>query len=166
MNKLRLLLTEDCNRNCEGCCNKDWDLAALPVEINFSGYEMVMLTGGEPMLHPMSIVETVQIIREQNPAATIIMYTAKTDQYGLLLAVLTYIDGLTVTIHDKADWKPFLQFNKFISLHQRFRKLLRLNVFEQAGYAGFEFDRFWEVKKDIVWVKECPLPENEVFMKL
>ena len=28
-NILRLLLWEECNRTCQGCCNKDWDLSSL-----------------------------------------------------------------------------------------------------------------------------------------
>jgi len=31
MKKLRLLLFPDCNRNCAGCCNNDWDLDLLPM---------------------------------------------------------------------------------------------------------------------------------------
>ena len=29
--KLRLLLFEECDRDCPGCCNRDWDLRSLPV---------------------------------------------------------------------------------------------------------------------------------------
>lgn len=166
MKTLRLLLTENCNRNCEGCCNKQFDLVALPVETDFTQYDQVMLTGGEPMLHPMLVMETAKEIRRQNPTATIIMYTAKTDQAGLLDAVLNYVDGLTITIHEEADWEPLLRFNAGMTTDQRFRKLLRLNVFRDAGYAGFPFDRFWQVKKDIEWIDDCPLPDDEVFKRI
>jgi len=166
MKKLRLLLTEKCDRNCKGCCNNQYDLVALPVETDFTGYSEIILTGGEPMLRPLRIIETVKSIRKQNPTALIVMYTAKTDLPGLLRAVLNYLDGLTVTIHKGADWWPFLTFNSYMSMDQRFNKLLRLNVFEQAGYSGFSFERFWQVRKDIEWITDCPLPEGEVFKRV
>ena len=49
--KLRLLLLDDCNRNCPGCCNRDWDLQALPLCQDYTPYRLIMLTGGEPMLY-------------------------------------------------------------------------------------------------------------------
>lgn len=165
MKKLRLLITEDCNRNCAGCCNKDWDLAALPVETDYSGYDEIILTGGEPMLSPMLVWQVIREIREQNSDARIIMYTAKTDTIGLLF-LLDKLDGLTVTIHEKADWKPFLKFNRAMCLTGLFSMSLRLNVFREAGYHEFANNEFWIVKKDIEWIENCPLPENEVFKRI
>lgn len=46
MKKLRLLLHEECNRNCKGCCNKDWDLNALEIEDDFTDYDEILITGG------------------------------------------------------------------------------------------------------------------------
>ena len=66
--KLRLLLFEECGRNCPGCCNRDWDLQALPVCQDFTPYQIIMLTGGEPMLHPEIIHSAVTEIRRQTKA--------------------------------------------------------------------------------------------------
>ncbi|MBU1087771.1 MAG: hypothetical protein KKD05_09695, partial [Candidatus Omnitrophica bacterium] len=57
MKKLRLLLFTECNRNCNGCCNNDWDLKSLLNEHLFKEYSEILLTGGEPMLHPELILE-------------------------------------------------------------------------------------------------------------
>ena len=57
--KLRLLLFEECDRDGPGCCNRDWDLRSLPVCRDFTPYQVIMLTGGEPMLHPEIIREAV-----------------------------------------------------------------------------------------------------------
>lgn len=35
--KLRLLLFEECDRDCPGCCNRDWDLRSFPVCRDFIG---------------------------------------------------------------------------------------------------------------------------------
>ena len=69
MRKLRLLFTKDCNRNCPGCCNKDWDLDSLPVCTDFTPYDLVMITGGEPMLYPERLLHLIRRIREENPKA-------------------------------------------------------------------------------------------------
>ena len=69
MKKLRLLITEKCNRKCEGCCNLDWDLQNLPVCTSFKGYDEILLTGGEPQLEPVLILSTVEKIKQQNKTA-------------------------------------------------------------------------------------------------
>lgn len=62
MRKLRLLFTKDCNRDCPGCCNKDWDLDHLPVCADFKPYDLVMITGGEPMLYPERLLKLIRKI--------------------------------------------------------------------------------------------------------
>ena len=63
--KLRLLLFETCNRSCEGCCNKDWDLTSLSVCTDYTPYREILLTGGEPLLQPELVVQAIREIREQ-----------------------------------------------------------------------------------------------------
>lgn len=162
MKILRLLLFEDCNRNCAGCCNKDWDLKALPVCKSFSGFDMIILTGGEPMLRPEVIRETVQRIRRANKCP-IYLYTAKVDDTLRSLGVLGLVDGMTVTLHTSSDRKAFIRFSGAIPQHLR-TKSLRLNIFEEVGQVETDLS-FWEVKEQIQWLKNCPLPKNEVFMR-
>ena len=47
MTKLRLLVTEKCDRNCGGCCNKSFDLKNLPIfNIGDShNFKSIMITG-------------------------------------------------------------------------------------------------------------------------
>jgi hypothetical protein len=161
--KLRLLLTEKCNRKCRGCCNKEWDLKALPICNIFSGYDEVILTGGEPMLYPPLISLTVNRIRQQTKAP-IYLYTASCLEPYILLRVLDSIEGLTLTLHTKKDVEPFKDFNAHI-LRGADSKSLRLNVFRGVSLKGLDLSK-WEVKKNIVWIKNCPLPKDEVFMRV
>ena len=61
MKKLRLLLTENCNRECKGCCNTDWDIKNLPEisadEIINENFDLIMITGGEPLLYPHKLYQ-------------------------------------------------------------------------------------------------------------
>ena len=74
---LRLIITEECNRSCVGCCNNDFNLKNLPIVNMFKNYDKVIITGGEPMLYPDRVKQVISEVRLQNPEAKIIMCTAK-----------------------------------------------------------------------------------------
>lgn len=167
MKKLRLLMCNECNRNCNGCCNKGWDLDRLPVCLNFIGYDLIMLTGGEPMLRPNVVKYAIEVIREVNPHAKIIMYTAYRQDPMAVVHMLDRLDGITITLHEQEDLEPFLNLCELIVSTGRKEKFagksLRLNVFSNV-----KIDKMidgWEVKDNIQWIKNCPLPEGETFMR-
>ncbi len=163
--KLRLLLNKDCNRNCPGCCNKDWDVENLLVCHDYTPYGLIMLTGGEPMMHPDNIIKVVNEIRKQNETAKIVLYTAKVEG---LAYIMTYLDGVTLTLHTEKDVMPFQEFEREVFVKTTKDMSLRLNVFE--GIHGPDkwqenLNHDWKIKNNIHWIKNCPLPENEVFMQ-
>ena len=151
MKILRLLLFSSCNRTCAGCCNKQWDLDALPVVDDFSGYGMVILTGGEPMLAP-TLVATAALYIHTQTMAPIILYTARPEG---LPGVMPYLDGVTVTLHDQMDVPPFLELPKL-------NGSLRVNVFKGVDVPDVPG---WTMKRDMEWIENCPLPEDEVFLR-
>ncbi len=164
-NKLRLLLFEECNRNCKGCCNRDWNLKSLPIETDFHGYSEILLTGGEPMLNPVLIINTVKSIRDQNTAAKIYLYTAKVDNWQALLSVLHYVDGITVTLHRQSDVPPFLYLDSLL-YKKNFIGSFRVNIFRRVDANISIIKQHWKVKDNMEWVKNCPLPKDEVFKRL
>jgi len=164
MSKLRLIITDQCGRQCPGCCNKQFDLDSLPRVSDFTGYDMIMITGGEPMLNP---VRTLRIIRDIQVQAScpIIVYTAHVRNIDAVLMLLYFIDGLTVTLHDPVDVLPFNLFEQRLRKAYYFgwvprSKSLRLNVFR--GVRGYENWNGWQVKDNIEWIDPCPLPDDEV----
>lgn len=173
MKKLRLLLFSDCTKSCPGCCNKDWDLISLPICKSYDVFNEIILTGGEPMMNPSLIKKTVQEIRKQNSKAKIYMYTANVSVYDIY-ELFILLDGITVTLHDKSDVNPFINFVNNISTspYKELKKSLRLNVFQGVDLfenldSGENFDlKRWEIKDNIKWIKHCPLPQDEVFMRL
>jgi hypothetical protein len=160
VNKLRLLLTDVCNRNCRGCCNKLYDLKTLPVCTDFTCYDQILLTGGEPMLQPWLVVEAIGKLRRQTQSP-IYLYTADTTKPIMLLLILSLIEGITVTLHEPKDVEPFLALDPHI---QKEGKSLRLNVFKRSNYTPHNLTG-WVVKSDLSWIRYCPLPEGEVFMR-
>ncbi len=159
--KLRLILFEERPRNCAGGCNKDWDIKNLPVCSDFHGYQLIMLTGGEPMLCPGLVAKAVEQIRSQTNAP-IILYTALLTDKEALGKILDMIDGITVTLHDYEDVAPFQEFDRYYA--KRADKSFRLNVFDGIGYINCS-DR-WKIKSGITWIKDCPLPAGEVLMRM
>ena len=73
------------------------------------------------------------------------------------------VDGVTLTLHTQGDVAGFYRLNEKLLTARLEPKSLRLNVFK-----GIKVDVpiYWQVKWDIVWLKNCPLPSNEVFMRL
>ena len=164
MPKLRLLVTDKCNRSCQGCCNKQWDLANLPICKDFRGYDQILLTGGEPMLHIAQLINTIGTIRKQTNTP-IYLYTAKADHPTFLNVVLTLVDGITLTLHDKSDIEPFLALQEYLKYHKPESKSLRLNIFHPISLAPEQLVG-WQVKPDMIWIEDCPLPTDETFMRL
>jgi len=161
--KLRLVMFEECNRACEGCCNKDWDLNALEVAGSYSGYDLVMLTGGEPMLKPEAIIDITNKIRAETNAP-IYLYTAKSKRALDLIAILHCVDGVTLTLHEPYDVEPFVELNSLL-MKLGIECSYRLNVFKGVDISRVDTS-LWTVKDEIEWIKDCPLPEGETIQRL
>ena len=160
MRILRLILLTECNRSCEGCCNQDWDLEGLEQERDFTQYDQILITGGEPMLFPGQLRYTIEYIRKQTQAP-IYVYTAKVDDINATADILRLVDGMTVTLHEQDDLIPVVVFD--MMRHKEFKdKSMRLNVFK--GVKAPALSR-WQYKTDIEWIKDCPLPSNEVLRR-
>jgi len=170
--KLRLLLFKKCNRKCIKCCNKGWDLDTLETNNSYKGYSEILLTGGEPLLEPDLIQQIAIRIRVENKDAPIYVYTAKGDNIDDMIKVMSCVDGITFTLHEQKDVKPFIKLNDFMEkfLHLfdylgKRKKQLRLNIFEGVDVGDIDL-KLWKVKPNMKWIKNCPLPKDEVFKKL
>lgn len=160
MKKLRLLITKNCNKDCSGCCNKQWDLSKLPVCTSYAEYDEIMITGGEPMTEPLRVQRLIRAIRKENTFAKIILYT--TDLATVLFYCLDWmLDGLTVTIHDRYDARHFVESEREADFDESLS--LRLSIFKGISIGPLKYK--WKIKEDIEWIDPCPLPENEVFMR-
>lgn len=169
MKSLRLLFTEKCNRACKGCCNGQFDLKGLPTlsPKEVSQYETVMITGGEPLLYPDELITFVKYLKTHNPKIYIVIYTAKVDVRDDFLRLLREVDGITLTLHAMKDVKPFIKINDILGTFPELvkNKSMRLNIFKEVRTVN-PFIHSWKVKKDMEWIDNCPVPENEVFMRL
>lgn len=166
MKKLRLLITEQCNRNCKLCVNKQYNLAKLHVESHISKYKEIILTGGEPMLDVNYLIEVIEFIKDHVSVNTKIwLHTAKVDDIYATLSVLDLINGLTLTIHNDKDIPALVALDGelWCGSPRWKNKSFKLCMFE-----GIELPELnicnWDIHH-IKWLKDCPLPEGEVFKR-
>lgn len=171
MKKLRLLLFEKCDRRCPGCCNKDWDLQSLPalsvpdLMMRKYRFDEIILTGGEPLLEPELVEQLIYDIKEVTNVP-IILYTAKLNNCYVFFKILNLVDGITLTLHTQRDSLVFGMLNdRLLKVGNEAGKSLRLNIFKGIDTDGKDLS-MWKVKKDIVWIKDCPLPEGEELYRL
>ena len=161
MKKLRLLITKKCPKNCDGCCNKDWDLDSLETETSYAGYDEIMITGGEPMLTPGIVFKICGDIRKENKQARIIVYTALIERLAIINALLT-VDGITITLHTQEDADKFDKYRLAETLKLWLDNVsIRINIFKGICVSS-NLDQF-QVKSDIEWIKNSPLPKDEAF---
>jgi hypothetical protein len=168
MKKLRLLYTETCDRKCPDCCNKDWELDKLP---SFELYDAklfseILITGGEPMLYPIGVDHLCVQIKDRYPKVKIYIYTARTKDWNRYHEkLLKIVDGFTITIHDQQSADEFIGTEKYLrEFTDGYKGLsMRLNVFKGVTMS---YPEGFIVKDNITWIKDCPLPVNETFMKL
>ena len=172
MKTLRLICTYKCDRNCEGCCNKQDNFTPDNVpdfNLSYYDYDEIIMTGGEPMLFPDGIRGLASIAMCQNPEARMILYTAKTTPIDEFEHMLRYFDGITLTIHDQADVDDFLRLHFHLKRIQRWiqdnNKSMRLNIFKGVNVV-LQRGHFWHIKDNIEWIPDCPLPSNESIAKL
>jgi hypothetical protein len=158
--KLRLILFPECNRSCKGCCNNDYDLNGFEIHDSFEGYNTVLITGGEPMLNPEMVIKVCDDIRKVNSSTRIILYTAKSKRALDLIAMLNWVDGITLTLHEQYDVKAFEELNALMKGKDWIDKTLRLNVFSNVDFSGVDTTG-WTVKDGMEWIKDCPVPVGE-----
>jgi hypothetical protein len=166
--KLRLLVLEECERDCKGCCNKDYDLSKLEIAPHsYEEYDEVLLTGGEPMLVFNMLINLITHIKDTS-SAKIILYTSKLNKPGDLDYINRRVDGVTLTLHEPKD---LILFGRFYDEYVRQDYgSWRLNVFRGVDISPHLVDQLrqlgWDVRTDKEWIPNCPLPEGEEFKRL
>ena len=98
----RVIVTYDCPRHCENCCNEH--IGNVP-EVKFENllkYEELVITGGEPMLLAPRVVEMIHRLRANGYTGKIWLYTSciKTARWADR-EVLKEVDGITYTLHHR-----------------------------------------------------------------
>ena len=166
--KLRLLITPDCNRNCPQCCNKNFDLDALPQIAQadeFKKYDEIALTGGEPLLVYDKLRETIMYLREYGDyQGPLHLYTAMPGHEHIV--ELAKITNLIITIHDK---------NAMIDMLDAWTLLEKIPIRYMRVKLAPAVHQYYAMMDNLLygcdvecfdWIEDCPLPGGEDFMRI
>ena len=158
---VRLLVTLECERTCAKCCNRPGrgPRPKMVTSRELADANMILLTGGEPLLFPVHLLTTIHMLRSLTNAK-LIVYTAAINQGMLLTQVIEAADGITLTLHSQADADLFATWSRVYKPPRG--KSLRLNVFKGIKYTA---PKGWIVQDNMVWANKCTLPKNEIYRR-
>ena len=167
--KARVLITEDCNRGCSGCCNTYSDIMShaqyidnlmdLPQELGG-----IMITGGEPMLNPERTQRIVEELRGRYPSSKLYLYSAL--YHDNLENILPILDGFHYTIHEGAKEKDLVLLDSLQGLLQRHQedwsdKSFRLYVDDRVDLPVRIVPNVWTKANVSKWMTEQELLEKQ-----
>jgi len=114
------------------------------------------------MLFPTKVHTTINQIRRSSKAM-LYLYTARVINTQATIQILQKIDGICVTLHDQSDVAPFF---KLASAARGLRKSLRVNIFDNVDIGLRKIPTHWRAKTNIKRIPNCPIPDDEVFMRI
>jgi len=165
----RVMVTTDCNRDCDLCCNKNLPVKPRVVEelAELRDYDQVLLTGGEPMLYPRQLLDIVEKLKCWEPDHKVYVYSALASEW--MGVVASKADGVHFTLHHPLTEMDLLRFYWFQDLlsfpwyqGKSFRLYIEPRIEEEVKIIPSRWSRV-EMKP---WLAECPLPENEELLIL
>ena len=167
--RLRLKITDKCQRSCELCSNKYFpDVEKFDFRTAFK-YKEVYLTGGEPMLDIMTVKALTTFFTEMK--VKVFIYSSMCcmkDLANWSSLICDYkLSGITFTVHELAHMHEFKRLDRLVAMETQYRKQplsLRFNRFDHfdVDYVPV-FD--WSIKKTR-WIENCPMPAGEDFRRL
>lgn len=165
MKAARVVLWTACPRDCELCCNK---LDALDSAVRIrdisevTGYDEVILTGGEPMLNPQRAADAALAARHNNPGCKVYIYTALW-HYELGVYVNLF-DGVTYSVHEPLDYSGFLRVQ--LLAEQAPNVSWRLYLSPDVDTSLPIIPSIWDEIKSKPWLDPCPVPKHETLYLL
>jgi pyruvate-formate lyase-activating enzyme len=130
-------------------------------------YDVVMLTGGEPMLYPEHMKSIIKKLRHHNPNVQVFLYTALYTNH--LKEILPMLDGIHFTLHINATQKDIEGFEKFQDLANRHQdKSIRAYIDPAVTLPVKIYPWLYTRLEVKPWILEgdCPLPNGEDLLYL
>lgn len=163
--KARVLITEDCNRNCTGCCNNFESIMQHAQYID-TLYELpqflteIMISGGEPMLYPERTLRITRELRDQYPLSKIYLYSSFYNKN--LEEIIPLLDGFQYTIHEGATESDLVLLDKLQELLENHRKdwhdkSFRLYIDDKVDLPVRVLPNVWNKAKVSTWLTENEL---------
>ena len=161
--KARVIITFKCNRRCVNCCNTYKSIIDAGKHIRsiteLAGYDQVILTGGEPMLFPDTVIGICEQLGKQG--SEVFLYTAL--WVPQITTILKLVKGIHYTVHSPASDCDMIGFYKFQDLIKNRIGSYRLYIDPEVNRLITINPSVWSRVEIKPWLKEgeCPLPIGE-----
>lgn len=174
---IHLYTINECGKKCRMCCNKLYDIDALPVVTvaELKSANTVCLTGGDPFLYS-ELYKFIDRLRGQYPnIKNLYAYTSGHALYNYLNLnwfEIGKLDGVSIAPKDVSDWvslKNILK-NEMLNKILSSMKSNRLMIFDSQKAKFEKFLKYIDLSMFTIlgrtWDKEFNTPENEIFRRL
>ncbi len=173
MKSARLIVTTDCNRDCEYCCNEHQTTKDAMRELDrisdLHEYDEIMITGGEPTL--LNIGRLTHIMSRCWSLAKdtkFYLWTASFE-WDWLTPLLDgeWIEGFTYTLHDNADYADLDMYAELCDTMEGYDVKARLVVSSNIADEICIKPALWE---RITFINEwkddgdCHFPEDALYV--
>lgn len=162
--KIHLMVTSLCDRNCKYCCNKQYDLNAIPyvTDEELKDAEVLYITGGEPFKYANPSAISGFYKKRYPNIKRVYVYT---NAYELAVFYsydnFKYIDGLTVSIKNNLDR---IYFEQYIAKSNNINRLYSNMCYVFDGLYPKELGSF--KMKDRVWQEDFKPEPNSIFRRV
>lgn len=164
MEKLRLLLTLECTRNCSYCANRYIEAPKLISLKEARTYPEVSLTGGEPMLYPQETLQVAKYLKQADVPYVFLYSALALQDFVYYVELFQYIDGMHFTLHAGTTYTDMTRFDdlqEFLKLYPK--KSFRLNIHPELQFRVDLNPKIWKRVELKPWLSptECKLPAGE-----
>lgn len=163
---IHLMITPLCNRSCEHCCNKQYDISEIPVvtDEELRRCETLCLTGGEPFkfTNPCEIAKYYK--NRYKNIKNVYVYTNAIELANWLWfhSRVNYIDGLSVSIKSRDD-KYIFEEEIITNCSVTTLSSNRLYVFDNL-IDDVEINNFTIIKRE--WQEDFIPADDSIFRRL
>lgn len=162
---IHLMITDKCYRKCPLCCNNQYDIndVAFVTDEELKNAEHIFLTGGEPFAFA-DPCEFAKQLKEKYPnIKNIYVYTNALELYLYLLKNDIYsIDGVTISIKNKFDYKAF---EKSLQYNEQILKLKSNWLYTFPNFNDINYPEKFFTKRNREWQEDFVPDPNSIFRR-
>ncbi len=162
---IHLMITEKCDRHCPLCCNNQYDMNTIEyvTDEELKNAETIFLTGGEPFAYADPCYFAQQLKEKYPNIKNIYVYTNALELYLYLEKDYIYgIDGITISIKNKMDYKVF---EKSLQYDEQILRLKSNWIYTFPGFNDIEYPKEHFTKRDRVWQEDFVPDPNSIFRR-
>ena len=169
MKKARVLVTNYCGRNCDGCCNKDPMFVPKEIEsLSAVGcYDEILITGGDPARFPDRLHKEILNLGCYYSGKVYLYTSSVIKDRKIMRDIFRNIDGIHHTLHEDATDQDILDLKILSGIIGQYasEKLFCRLAIDKRLYDKYDFSNIdlipWDVIRKLVWQEHCPLPPGE-----